>query len=204
MTNPELIRAARASLSQHFDRPPLDMGVEAGIVWAIVASPGTGVNGYALVPAEGHPWSTGFPGDEDMYVDRDRSRKNLRLFWEIQKRKGGGTAPEDMGRVFEEMAQTEGYEKMPSDNLDDYLVVHGGVTYYHHPWVGFDTGHAWDIWGPEYDPHGISARFASVDHKWDVHWTPELVAEEAKRLARQLAEIGVLEKNLEIEEEKDR
>jgi hypothetical protein len=139
---------------------PLDMGVEDGIFWATCYAPTVGVNGYVLIPAEGHPWSKGFPTDGE-----------------------GDT------------------------NLDDFLDVHGGVTYYDHAngtkgiWVGFDTCHAFDVWDAEYDRIGLSTRYRGKPHKWDRHWTPELVAEEAKNLARQVAEIARLEATIiDVEE----
>ena len=66
----ELLRTARRSWDNQFDNPPIDMGIHNDVVWAISASPAVGVNGYAMVPAEGHPWSTGWPKDDDgWYVD---------------------------------------------------------------------------------------------------------------------------------------
>ena len=51
------------------DYLPLAVGVEHGIPWAIRPGPCGGINGYVLIPAEGHPWSAGIPdcdcGDED-------------------------------------------------------------------------------------------------------------------------------------------
>ena len=47
------------------DRKPLDCGVEDGIVWAIIPAPFCGINGYAVIPAEGHPWSKGWPREGD-------------------------------------------------------------------------------------------------------------------------------------------
>ena len=63
--------------------------------------------------------------------------------------------------------------------------VHGGVTYGPTPsgWVGFDTAHSGDVWpGQEYD--------LGYDTEWDVHWTNEKVADEARELARQIAEVS--------------
>jgi hypothetical protein len=164
--------------------PPLDKGVEHGIVWATVKAPYMGVNGYVLIPAEGHPWSKGFPRGEDMTVDYERSRKNLQLLYEIQKR--NGETP------FGELMEHLDYEKPADYSLDDFLEVHGGVTYYQHPWIGFDTAHAFDAWDGEYDRTGA----ARNPHKWDRLWTPALVSEEAKGLARQVAEIARLEENI--------
>jgi hypothetical protein len=46
---------------------PEQMGIEDGIVWAICRSPLAGLNGYALIPAEGHPWSAGVPTYDTEY-----------------------------------------------------------------------------------------------------------------------------------------
>lgn len=131
----ELIRAALRKWP-HEHAEPLAIGECDNIVWATVKSPMIGVNGYVLISAESHPWSTGFP-----------------------------------------------------DDLEDLIDVHGGITYVQHPWLGFDTGHAWDYWPPEYDRIGIQ------QHGWPtgvtvINWTPELVAEEAKRLATQIVALG--------------
>src|SRR6478752_4421352 len=39
------------------DSEPIDCGFEEGIIWAIMMGP-RGVNGYACIPLEGHPWVT--------------------------------------------------------------------------------------------------------------------------------------------------
>jgi len=55
------LRAAAWEVWPFPDRPPLRTGVECGIVWAVVAGPVAGFNGYVLIPAEGHVFSRGFP-----------------------------------------------------------------------------------------------------------------------------------------------
>lgn len=51
-------------------------------------------------------------------------------------------------------------------------------------WFGFDTLHFGDVWPGmplwDRDPQG----------EWTTHWTPELVAEEARRVARYAAEVA--------------
>jgi hypothetical protein len=199
VTDAELIAVARPTWDKLFDRPPLSMGVAEGIVWATVGSPSIGVNGYACIPAEGHPWSTRFPNGEDMHEDRARWKRNFELLKKVKKRNPGIGE----GEAVAEMVKDPDYEQYPENyGLDDYVDVHGGVTFHQHPWVGFDTGHAWDHWSSEYDPHGISQYHGDSFGGFPViHWTPELVAEEAKRLARQIAEIGRLEKTIEMEME---
>lgn len=133
--NDALVQAALKSWQDQGFSSPLATGIEDGIFWATCRSPAAGVNGYVLVPAEGHAWSNGF-GDVE---------------------------------------------------LDAVLDVHGGVTYAHHPWIGFDTAHAGDVWSSEYDPLGVTGINRKYRLPYSREWTPELVAQEAQRLARQIA-----------------
>lgn len=80
-----------------------------------------------------------------------------------------------------------GYVKIPPGHhwhglgYDEINVdVHGGLTFGGgvSGWIGFDTLHSGDVWPGTPD-------FGSTS--WDKHWTDELVAEEAKRLARNVA-----------------
>ena len=81
-----------------------------------------------------------------------------------------------------------GYVKIPAGHhwhgldYDAFDVdVHGGLTYGGGPsgWVGFDCLHSGDVWpdGPIWDR----------GEPWAKNWTAELVAEEARRLARNIA-----------------
>lgn len=139
--NSELLRVGRTMWP--FEWEPIQMGIENGIVWAITPGRIGGINGYVLIPAEGHPWSTGVP------IITDDS----------------------------------GYEESAADCLE----VHGGITYGGHPWIGFDTLHAFDMWPAEYDP-GAVCRPSGSD--LDRYWTIDGVIEEAKGLARQLAAVA--------------
>ena len=60
--------------------------------------------------------------------------------------------------------------------------VHGGVTYgpTEDGWIGFDTLHGGDNWPG-------SPRYGGRT-EWDIDWTAERVADEARHLARQIAE----------------
>lgn len=84
-----------------------------------------------------------------------------------------------------------GYVKLPDGHpwrdIEDIqfssdINVHGGVTYGMdaNGWIGFDTLHSGDSW-PE-NPYN----FAVPGH--EIHWTPEMVAAEARRFARLAAE----------------
>lgn len=61
--------------------------------------------------------------------------------------------------------------------------VNGGITYGvdKDGWIGFDTLHAGDYWPGMRDTPGY----------YDTRWTPDMVAEEARKLARQVAEAMV-------------
>lgn len=80
-----------------------------------------------------------------------------------------------------------GYVRVPDDHpwhglhYDDEAVdvqVNGGLTFANADWIGFDTLHAGDWW-PGQDLH--------FHDDWCTHWTEEMVAEEARSLARQVA-----------------
>jgi hypothetical protein len=82
-----------------------------------------------------------------------------------------------------------GYVRVPEGHpwggldVDDIDVeVHGGLTYAREGWIGFDTLHGWDFWPgcPTYWQHDGAKQ-----------WTPELVADEARDLARRVASAGV-------------
>lgn len=140
-----------------FPSEPLEMGVEHGVVWAIVKAPLYGVNGYALIPAEGHPWSAGVPVEKKKYHPDDDYE-------------------------FEEWA------------TEAVLDVHGGITYgasAEKGWVGFDTAHSGDVWTGEFDYEGPGEAWSSWmgGTGWDRYWTVDLVASEAKSLARQIAAV---------------
>lgn len=157
----ELLAVAQRAWPQGW-APALEMGVEDGIVWAITRAPLVGINGYVLIPPEGHPWSTGIPSEE--VVDDDGEH-----LWNTY-------ATDDLG-------------------------VHGGITYGGcgggPGWIGFDTAHSGDYWPPEFDQHGMCIRYDELGVPWAKRWTTEMVIEEAKQLARQVAavpfEISALE-----------
>lgn len=84
-----------------------------------------------------------------------------------------------------------GYARLPEGHpwrdkelqMDDYdlVDVHGGITYGPDAdgWIGFDTLHAFDVWpgSPDYQK----------DDEYGRWWTPDMVAEEARQLAIQIA-----------------
>ena len=72
---------------------------------------------------------------------------------------------------------------LQSDDYDKGPSIHGGITYGPSDgWIGFDTLHGGDLW-PE------SPRYGG-DVSWDRHWTADLVADETRYLARQIAEVS--------------
>ena len=78
-----------------------------------------------------------------------------------------------------------GYVRIPESHpwhgldYDDIDVnVHGGLTYGHGDWVGFDCMHLGDYWpgSPKHWPRNGARQ-----------WTPELVAQETRKLAKAVA-----------------
>lgn len=83
-----------------------------------------------------------------------------------------------------------GYVKIPEGHhwhglgYDEiHVEVHGGLTYGGGPsgWIGFDTLHSGDIWP------GLPEFLKFSPTSWDKHWTDDLVADEARALARKVA-----------------
>lgn len=82
-----------------------------------------------------------------------------------------------------------GYVRVPDGHpwfgldYDDIDVeVHGGLTFARAGWIGFDTLHSGDVWpGSDYTSRPTS---------WDIHWTSEKVADEARELARAVAAVS--------------
>ena len=84
-----------------------------------------------------------------------------------------------------------GYVRVPDDHPWHGLdydaegmdpAVNGGLTFAKGDWIGFDTLHAGDWWPESSGPH--------FHDDYCTHWTPEMVAEETRKLARQVAEAG--------------
>lgn len=173
-----------------FDRQPLQHGVIEGIPWAICTGPMPqipSINGYAQIPAEGHPWcAIEDINDIDPLVDCP----------------GGLTFGPmnaiDLAAVVDQMPP----ELMPPELREDARKIEprpakpmaesGG-------WIGFDTGHAFDVWTDEAladagitrEPwpgrlDGLMSRRRLPD-PYDTHWTLERVARAAKSLANQIA-----------------
>jgi hypothetical protein len=110
----------------------------------------------------------------------------------------------------------------PWSDLEDYddlnIGVNGGLTFGPRPeivtawgvykrltladtkgWIGFDTNHAWDVWSPEVaEELGLDRTHAPylVSGPWDRWWTLDKVIEEAKSLARSIAEAAQLDQEL--------
>lgn len=174
------------------DAPPLEIGVVDGIVWA-TAKGIVGVCGYALIPAEGHPWSKQWPIGRDQSDDRKSWKKTSARIYELTE------SGVDMGQAMAIIAEEGFGQDHDHGYMDDFLDVHGGVSWYEHPWVGFDTGHSGDLWPPEWDERDLCAIEREYPSDWQRVWTPELVAEEARNLARQVAEVASLERSLEVD-----
>jgi hypothetical protein len=86
-----------------------------------------------------------------------------------------------------------GYCRIPDDKRDweDLIDVHGGVTYGGTNWIGFDTMHAGDYWP------GNPQLFTRLRND-DIEWTEEMVIEETKQMARQVAMIRDYSENHQL------
>lgn len=171
-----------------FGDPPIEMGVQDGVVWAIKKGV-SGLCGYAMIPAEGHPWSVELPGGASSDADAQHSMEWLKRHGELRKQ---GLSWDE---VFRKLCEELPNDKYEHGDMDNYLSVHGGVTYYQFPWVGFDCAHAGDIWAPPWRNEGMY----EMEQKWglprrprpyDRHWTIEKIIEETKNLARQVATVS--------------
>lgn len=197
-----LIQAAKAQwVARWEDRELVAIGVEQGIPWLIGPGGHYGLCGYALVPAEGHPWSPRWPNGIDAVKDQEHTSAYLRLMHELHE-KGW-----DLGAATEEAERQLGPHNR--EYMDDFISCHGGVTYYRHPWIGFDTMHSGDIWDgtPWEEKPYISARTgetftrateSALGLPWAKQWSLELICEEAKDLAKQVAEVANLERAIEM------
>jgi hypothetical protein len=105
----------------------------------------------------------------------------------------------------------ESHPDLGADAVDIDVDVHGGLTYGpdEHGWVGFDTGHAGDVWPDDEvnalieltpEPYraevfsstmhmrALLARVGPVPDAWRQDWTVERLVAEVERLAAQLHE----------------
>lgn len=131
----------------------------------------------------------------ETFIDRDKTpREPLRF---------GIDAGIAWGVVNSPIGALNGYAWIPREGhpwstVDDYdderlaaVEIHGGLTYCSNGWIGFDTVHAWDIWDPAHlESVGVSlesGRRYLMDQWNDTVWTIELVEDEARNLARQIA-----------------
>lgn len=89
---------------------------------------------------------------------------------------------------------------LSAEDLEDSLHCHGGITYGpdEEGWLGFDTGHAGDLWpehiveewkDPTIWPTGVKDLYAiqrEYRQPWTIDWTFEKLREEVKNLAEQV------------------
>jgi hypothetical protein len=68
------------------------------------------------------------------------------------------------------------------EGVAEQLSVHGGVTYEHGRWVGFDTLHGGDIW-----PGELERTEGGIP--WSRRWDEDLVIAETERLAAELKRV---------------
>lgn len=163
-------------------RQPLRRGVVDGIQWAIVAYPSDYmpmVNGYAQIPAEGHPWSNLEATDD---IDNQIHAPGG-LTWG-PSRPWAWTA-QDIEMIASQLGRNEP-RPPPFSHPGKTMADVGG-------WIGFDTGHAGDHWSDEalaeagLDPP--TQRLPALPGPGH-DWTVDAVAEAAQLLAHQIAAVG--------------
>ena len=88
-----------------------------------------------------------------------------------------------------------GYVRLPAyhgfalpDDVDAHVQVHGGLTYGidEGGWIGFDTRHLGDVWPGVNDDEGERWWVAGIPTRV---WSIDAVEAEARRLARQVADL---------------
>lgn len=93
-----------------------------------------------------------------------------------------------------------GYVELPKDHPwigKDYdeipVEIHGGLTYSTDNVIGFDTGHAFDLWSNEELapaggelPSSFLVDLSASPEKWIIHWTIDKVIAETKNLVEQV------------------
>lgn len=83
-----------------------------------------------------------------------------------------------------------GYVQIPEDHpwhelmeVDLEVTVHGGLTFVHDGWIGFDTAHYGDVW--ETTPASMKQLYTP---EAVTLWTEEMLRDEVLRLADQVAD----------------
>jgi hypothetical protein len=90
-----------------------------------------------------------------------------------------------------------GYVKLPENHpwsgmgyFDIDVHVHGGLTFSDGGWIGFDTGHAYDIWeGKDIIESSLPSRYTDVDSPYAIDWNMEMLVAEVENLAEQVVEV---------------
>jgi hypothetical protein len=68
-TERAIVEIAGNRFREDFGMMPYSGGVVDGIAWLTCLAPTWGLNGYVLIPAEGHPWSRGWPMPQTISKD---------------------------------------------------------------------------------------------------------------------------------------
>lgn len=181
------------------ERPPLVIGQVSGIPWA-VAQGGSKHNpngcGYSRIPWEGHPWS-GCTSYDDLDV-------------EVHGGLTFGPHPSyDMGATAAQLeADTADSDSVPFISPLPKSYVYPGSSFAQcGGWVGFDTGHAWDVWTDDsLSELGVTRERLSADGNDDflnpmrhvdpysMFWTLDKLIHEAQGLAQQIADAGKIDR----------
>lgn len=108
------------------------------------------------------------------------------------------------GAILEGYNGLNGYVRLPEDFRERRIVADepdieapGGITYGMDTggWIGFDTGHSWDVWlDPDVSEskyvrtmreHGMTSHL-DADPEWSIVWTIEKLRVEVERLAAEV------------------
>lgn len=176
--------------------PPLEAGKVDGIAWVVATNDSLTfpcLCGYARIPWEGHPW-TGCTNYHDLPIDVHGGLTY------------GPRAPIELGRSaqdLEDLSREIGGEPFVSRMPPDFTVP--AMTFADcGGWIGFDTGHAWDVWtdealaeagAPRKSVPAIEQELIALRERFQVasharHWTLVEVIDETRNLAQQIATAG--------------
>lgn len=158
---------------------------DQGIRWAVMGQSGytAGINGYAQIPWEGHPWT----GCED-YDELDVQCHGGLTY---------GPKPEfDMAKMVREVNDATAGTDHPMNLPEREIEIRPATAFADcGGWIGFDTQHAWDVWTDEELARvglerkrikGLEWPIQSITDRHSVVWTLELIVAEAELLAHQI------------------
>ena len=160
---------------------------DQGIRWAVMGQSGytAGINGYAQIPWEGHPWTGCEDYDElDVQCHGGLTYGPHPSFDFAQSVDALVDATADTDHPFTTDVDTSKLSGNPAVTFADC----GG-------WIGFDTQHAWDVWSDEelavvglerLRIKGMEWPIPSITDRHSIVWTLDAVVSEATLVAHQI------------------